>query len=491
MEIIESARNAVRNGKKRILIVAPTGAGKTRILAEKARLSAERGKVVLYIVHRRQLVEQTSAVFSRLGIPHSVIMAGYETDFSERIFIVSRDTWTRRGMHGGFPPDEVGLILYDEAHIAVERQRLIAEKYDRAVVVGYTATPTTLTGLPLGEFYEELIQGPNYVELQRMGFLVPGRYIVPKTLDMEGVRVSKSTNDYVAEDVQRVVKGQVLGDLWDALRQYGNGRTIIFLPSVDIAHSVASELGAAGYPAATLDWSTPDRERTRILEDFRNGRIMALCNVDVLSEGFDEPTVQTIILASPTRSTARYLQRVGRGMRPAPGKAFVTVVDMANQILEHGIPEDYEAWELERGNRKTRNNNNTGGIHFAKTRVCQACGESFKGSRACPKCGWEVPRRYLPAELEVIPADFTELNIQYRDPIEQQKRFYRALLEYARYKGWKDGWAAHMYRTRYGSWPPFAWRNEDIDIPRDWRDVARRWIAHVKIKEQRRLTKVI
>jgi superfamily II DNA or RNA helicase len=476
-ELIEKARRKVADGVRRLLIVAPTGAGKTHILAHNMLSFLERRKdgVALYVVHRRQLVEQTHALLTRLGLPATIVMAGYETDWSKRIFVVSRDTWIRRRDELNF--DNVPLLIFDEAHIGVGAQKRIVEAIEPGIVLGYTATPVSVSGPGMGALYDDIVVGPTYLDLIADGHLVPTRWVSVK-LDTSDLRVSKLTGDFVIDDVVRLVRGQVLADLYEAYGAYAGERTVVFAPTVDTAWTIAARFGEMGIPAAVLDWSTPTHERHRILGGFRNGRIKIIVNVDVLSEGWDEPLVDTIILASPTRSLARYLQRVGRGMRPAEGKVEVLVIDLVGSLYMHGPPEDIAGWELEpeRPDRKK-----PAGSGLVKRRgLCPVCRAEMK-SNPCQNCGFRAEYKAEVKDLEVIGA-----KIGVVDEVDTEQirvSFYRQLLGIARAHGKKDGWAAHAYKDKYGEWPPFSWKELG---PMEPGPEAQRWAKRMFIKWAKR-----
>ena len=474
---MERARKGVAAGAKRLLIVAPTGAGKTHILAHNMLSFLEKRKdgVALYVVHRRQLVEQTHALLTRLGLPATIVMAGYEADWSKRVFVVSRDTWNRRRDFLNF--GRVPLLIFDEAHIGINSQKRIVEALEPEVVLGYTATPVSMSGPGMGALYQDIVVGPTYLDLIADGHLVPTRWVSVQ-LDTSDLKVSKLTGDFVIDDVVRLVKGQVLADLYEAYGEYARERTVVFAPTVDIAWTVAARFGEMGIPAAVLDWATPPHERHRILRGFREGRIRVIVNVDVLSEGWDEPLVDTIILASPTRSLARYLQRVGRGMRPAEGKPEVLVVDLVGSLYMHGPPEDITGWTLEPERPDRRK---PVGSDLVKRRgLCPMCKEEMKAN-PCPNCGFRAGYTAKMRELEVIGARLGMV-----DEVDGEMfrvSFYRQLLGIARYYGKKDGWAAHAYREKYGEWPPFSWRKLG---PMEPGPEAQRWARRMFIKWAKR-----
>lgn len=481
-EIIRRAREEVARGRRRVLIVAPTGAGKTHILAHNLASFLERRSsgVALYVVHRRQLVEQTHAVLTKLGVPATIVMAGYDTDWSKRVYVVSRDTWERRKEWINFG-SEVGLLIFDEAHIGISAQLRVVKALEPEVVLGYTATPVSLSGPGMGALYEAIVLGPTYAELIGMGYLVPTKWVVAKQIDTSGLRVSKTTGDYVVEDVVRLVRGQVLADVYEAWAEYAGERTVIFAPTVDVAATIAGRFGSMGIRAASIDWSTPPRERRALLSDFREGKLPILVNVDVFSEGWDEPLVDTIILANPTRSLARHLQRIGRGMRPAPGKGYVRIIDLVGAAYEHGAPEDIEGWELEPARRVSSRNGGSESLVKRKG-LCPICRREMKGRRC--ECGYEPV--YLPriADLEVIGGKLEEVGVLDSEAIRQN--FYRQLLWYVKFFGKKDGFAAHLYKDKYGEFPPWEWRElEPVEpTPATWNFIRSRLIRWAKRKSK-------
>jgi len=474
-KLVEQARQKVAAGAGRLLIVAPTGAGKTHILAHNMLSFLERRKdgVALYVVHRRQLVEQTHALLTRLGLPATIVMAGYATDWSRRIFVVSRDTWIRRQKEISF--DSVPLLIFDEAHIGINSQKRIVEALKPEVTLGYTATPVSMSGPGMGALYRDIVVGPTYLDLIAGGNLVPTRWVSAR-LDTSGLRVSRLTGDFVTDDVVRLVRGQVLADLYEAYGQYARERTVVFAPAVDIAWTIAARFGEMGICAAVLDWSTPTHERHRILSGFSEGRIKVIVNVDVLSEGWDEPRVDTIILASPTRSLARYLQRVGRGMRPADGKSEILVIDLVGSLYMHGPPEDIDGWQLEpeRPDRQKP----VGSDLVKRKGICPVCHNEMR-TNPCPSCGFQASYRPSQVDLEVIGAKLAMVDEMEIDSEAFKVSFYRQLLGFARARNKKDGWAAHAYRDKYGEFPPFSWRELG---PLEPGPEAQRWAKRMFIK---------
>jgi len=468
-----------------VLITSPTGSGKTRILAYKLQAAQNMGFVAWYVVHRRQLVHQTSRVLTDLGIPHTKVMAGEETTHEHGIYVISRDTYTRRKawINIGSP----ALIVFDEAHIALKIQAEIAADFPRAVVVGYTATPTTMKGPAMGDVYQTLIQGPTYTELIKDGYLVRPEYWEAVRVDTSQFEVSRATGDYVQSGLERwLKKGEVIGSAVDAWHRIAADKaTVIFAPGVAASKHVAHEFYKAGVPAAHIDWSTPEEERNRYLGMLADGRIKVVVNADLLSEGYDMPQMEAVMFLAPTKSPARYLQRLGRALRRHPGKEKAIVIDHAGVLREHGLHTDWEEWELEHRKTRAKKKKEKAKLTSAKSIVCPGCGYVFEASSICPQCGFRLthsedkkPLIELPGEVRKATGGFDEADA---------KRFYSELLAVAATKGYKPGWAAHAYEKKYKRYPRREWKAEVR--PGEPSERALRWAKYLNIRRAMGLKK--
>lgn len=438
-------------------MVAPTGAGKTHILAHQIRAfiqgNPDPGATAIYVVHRRELVRQTHTVLHRLGVPSAVLMAGEDIDWSKRVFVISRDTLWRRKAFAKLR--RVSLVIFDEAHIGVKKQKEIVRMVNPKVVLGYTATPISLSGPGMGALYETLVQGPTYQELIKEDYLVPTRFI-PYEPSLELLNLPLGPDgDYKLQEVIRLLRrGQVLEDPLKAYRKHiaPGEPTIWFAPSVEIAEETARRLRDGGITAETISWRTPEEERKRIIQAFKAGKIKVLTNVDVFSEGWDAPEVRAIVLANPTRSLARYLQRVGRGMRPAPGKTYVKIVDLVGSVFLHGLPEAIEGWDLE----PARVDRLADGLYAVVKRkpLCPKCRSRLR-EWGCPSCGWRPMPQYAQSWYEILRGRLTN-EIAILD--ERRKLFYAGLLYYCKKHGKSWRFASSLYKERFGISPPEEWR---------------------------------
>lgn len=364
---IDAARAKIAQGVKRVMINAATGAGKTVIAAGIVQRAVSKGKRVLFLAHRRELIEQTVDKLVNGGVLNfGVIMAGSRLNhWSAPVQVASIQTLVRREL----PPAD--LIIVDEAHRAVSRSYLsVIANYPGAAVLGLSATPERLDGKGLDDLFQDMITVETIPNLIDAGYLVKPLCYVGPTADLSGVNVRRG--DYDEKQLAEAVdKPKLVGDIianWKRLA--GNRQTVAFAASVDHAEHIASEFRAAGVSSAMLSGQTPKAEREAIIADWRAGYIQVVANCLVLTEGFDYPELSCCILARPTKSVSMYLQCAGRIMRTAEGKSDALILDHAGCCLQHGPPHIDREWTLEgmAAKRKKDQDENAGNL-----RECTAC----------------------------------------------------------------------------------------------------------------------
>jgi DNA repair protein RadD len=485
-DVISRIAAEINAGKRRALMVAPTGSGKTVIGAEIVADAVQAGARVLFLVHRRELVKQSSAKLHALGLDHGIVAAGFPARPNEPVQIASIQTLHARAVRSSrmeLPTAEV--IVVDEAHHASARTwtRLLAA-YPEAIIIGLTATPCRADGHGLGGMFEALIECPQVADLIELGFLVPTRVYAPSAPDLTGVRIR--AGDYVESQLaERMDVPKLVGDIVTHWHRLADRRcTVVF--AVNVAHSVhlRNEFQRSGVVAEHLDGSTPSAERDAILARLAEGTTEVVCNVGVLTEGWDMPEIGCVIVGRPTKSFGLYRQMVGRGLRPADGKDHVLVLDHAGVTLVHGRVEERIDWALSPDSKAARTLQTSGGAHQPRElTVCPECAAVRWQGDPCTACGWQPSRPAFP--VDVVDGDLVEVGCQPVEPDDAYKvAFYGQLVWIGRERGYQPGWAAHQFRQKYKHWPMTRYVEPLVPTPevRSW--VRSRQIAWARAREQ-------
>jgi superfamily II DNA or RNA helicase len=282
----------------------------------------------------------------------------------------------------------------------------------------------------------------------------------------------------------------LIGDIVTHWHKFGERRrTIVFC--VDVAHSihVKDEFIKAGVRAEHVDGSTPKPERDAILKRLESGETEVVCNCMVLTEGFDCPPVGCIVLARPTKQLGLYRQMAGRGLRPAPGKRDLILIDHSGAVYRHGLLEDPVEWTLD-ATKRAENPTHENRSREAASRLieCSQCSALRKGGEACPHCGF-LPKRRADAIVfgdgELARVDRRTRIAESRDDPNVRLRWHAMLAHIAAERGYQPGWVAHKYRERFDDWPPYGARPAPIPpTPEVLSWVRSRVIAWVKAKEK-------
>lgn len=383
----------------RALLVMPTGSGKTVVFSEICRLANEKGRKVLILVHRRELVTQASDKLTKAGVNHGIIAATFKPS-AHSVQIASVQTLARRLRTVSIDPD---LIIIDEAHHAVAGQwEKILQHFGKAKVIGVTATPSRLDGRGLGSHFSTLISGPSVEQLTKLGFLSRHRLFAPPVIaDLKGVRTR--AGDYASDQLSEAMnRPTITGDAIAHYRKRADGHpAIAFCCSVAHAISVCESFKAAGYRAKYVTGNMPMKERDDAISGLADGRTQILCSVDVVSEGTDVPAVSAAILLRPTQSEALYLQQVGRILRPQPGKIAI-ILDHVGNTFKHGFVDDVRAWSLDSKPKRQRKDEPA-----VEVRQCPECFAAFKPQPVCPVCGHVFKTKA--SHLETVDGDLVEI----------------------------------------------------------------------------------
>jgi superfamily II DNA or RNA helicase len=427
---------------RRVLYQLPTGAGKTVIFCEIARQAVSKGKRVLIIVHRQELLRQTISKVSAACIPWGAIAPGYSMQLDWPLQIAMVQTAARR---------EIGnydLIICDEAHHAVAGSWYsIIENQPQAYILGVSATPCRMDGKGLGEAFDVLLEGVKMRELIEAGFLCAPKVYAASVADVTGVR--KLGGDFNRGDLEAAIdKPKITGDAVAEYRKLADGKpAIVFCVSVAHAERVADMFRTEGYRAEAVDGGLDDEERKRRINGLADGSVQVLTSCDIVSEGTDIPAVECAILLRPTQSEALYLQQVGRALRPVPGKQYAIVLDHAGNVFRHGMPTAAREWTLEGRNRKLRE---------AAAELVKQCKQCYAVHQAafCPECGAkapEKPRKVKQVAGQLVPIEDVERAKREAKVEVWGARSLEELKAIAFKRGYKPGWAWHrwqMYQAR-------------------------------------------
>lgn len=403
---VDAVRDAYRGGARAPLLVAPTGAGKTVMFSYIASTTANRGKRVLILAHRRELIRQASRKLRETGVQHGIIAPGH-TATRDLVQVASVQTLGRRLQDPRY--DTPDLIVIDEAHHAVAGQwATVCAAYPKARLLGVTATPERLDGrglgLDAGGAFDAMVLGPSVAELVEAGFLTPSRVFAPaEAPDLSGIRTRGG--DYETGALaEAMVKPQIVGDAVNHYARHANGLpAILFSPSVAHSEAMAKAFCAAGFRAVSASGASEASVRDAAINGLGTGAVQVLCACDLVSEGLDVPAVASVILMRPTKSLGLFLQQVGRGLRPAPGKTHLLILDHSGNTLRHGLPETPREWSLE-GRKKPAGKKDI----VPPARQCPQCFAVFAPVAACPSCGAVFP--VSKREIEHVEGDLVEID---------------------------------------------------------------------------------
>lgn len=403
-----------RGGARSVLLVSPTGSGKTATAVEAALRAVKRGKKVLWLAHRRELIGQASKRITAEGLSdHGIILAGAKGgNLSAPVQVASVDTLRARGLR---PPAD--LVVWDEAHhTKAASWEEIHSSYPEAYHAGLTATPCRADGAALGDVFDSLVVAISVAELTQLGFLVP--------CDVEAPAAKLSAQEIAQDPVA----------LWQ--KRCPGKKTVLYTNAVQEAHYLAQRFCSLGTPAAAIDGNTPTEERDLVLARFAAGELRVITNVAVLTEGWDCPDAEVCLVARSVGHEGLWLQMVGRVLRPAPGKERALVLDLAGNVHQHGLPEDPREFSLEgKGIRKASK---------VALQVCPMCGAARR-FYPCARCGYEPQR----ASLSVTHEELKRIERPGKLTDKEERAVLASLTQQAVERNYKPAWVARQFAKRY------------------------------------------
>ena len=438
-----SAVNELRKAVQKFsscVYVLPTGGGKMIVAASIAKGAFARGKRTVMLVHRRELVKQAVETLEEAlpSVSVGVEAPGWPSQPWAALQVAMVQSIHRRKKLSIDP----GLILIDEAHHArAATWEKVLARWPDVPRIGFTATPERLDGKGLDEHFESMVMGPTIPELVEQNALAPTIVRrIPQAVfqDTEDSSVASAVHAYV---------------------DYALGKKAIFFGE-DIAHSqsVCIALRERGVRAEHVDGTDSAARRDRVMMEFKTGGLDVVGNCDIISEGFDAPSCEVVIMGARTTSITRYLQQAGRVMRYQAGKV-AEVLDLVGNSFGLGLPDDARNWTL------------TGGLDDsfdsgqADPRACPECKMLFRGN-SCPQCGYQIigleqeREADKRVELEIAQPGAAKVQRKRKGPrmprTELNKLLYGArrspdtmaeLRAIAERNGYKEGWVKHVARA--------------------------------------------
>ena len=437
---IDAIRNEFRLNHRRVVGVAPCGAGKTIMTGWMIREALNRGKRSIFFVHRKELIAQTSKTFTALDIPHGIISAGCDMDVNLPVQIASVQTLAKRLDKVPAP----NFLICDECHhILANTYKKVLDAFPDAFLLGVTATPLRMGGITLVDSFDAMVVSLSVDELINLGNLTSFKYFAPaEGIDLHNVRTK--FGEYVNSDLENVMSSKkIIGNIVDNYLHFAENKSAICY-CVNVRHSinVAKAFRDAGISAAHCDGETPPAIRDSIVNDFRLGKINVLCNAELFGEGFDVPNMQAVILARPTKSLTLYIQQAMRPMRPDPNdpNKVAIIIDHVQNYLRHGLPNTPHQWSLEPNPPKRKEK-----PPVKKCPQCECLLPVY--TKICPQCGYvfETQERDIEEyDGQIAQVDVFHDSKKYPDKPTVKHPFTKPdeFLSFAKKRNYKIGWVA-------------------------------------------------
>ena len=347
-------------------------------MAEIARRTTLKKNRVLFLVHRREILDQTITTFKKQKVDLNLTTLGMVQTLTRHIENIP----------------EPRLIIVDEGHRALAKSyQRILNKFPKAIVLLFTATPHRTGRMQLDQIADDIIVGQSIHELTNKGFLAPFRYFQPPN-DFDSKLLKRgSTGDFTSESMQEAMSTRIFGHIVKQYKRIASGmQAVVYTYSIDSAVEIARKFNSEGISAVEVDGTTPKEKRDLAVRKFREQEIKILVNVNLFTEGVDLPNVDCVIMARPTASLALYLQFSMRCLNPRPGKTAI-IIDHANNFKTFGYPDDDRDWKqaIKSGKQKSKSLLTDSGISIV---TCDYCFAVVKASEVkdgkCPICGKPV-----------------------------------------------------------------------------------------------------
>ena len=431
---ITQLRNSFVKGNKKVVLCAPTGAGKTIMFSYMTRTSFTKGNKVLILTDRKELFSQSDSVLCKLGMNPQLIKPNEKVNYNENLFVGMIQTIMRRIDLLKDWINTLDLIIIDEAHKSIF-DNLFQYVNKKTYVIGATATPHREgKQLSLSQFYTDIIQVIDTPELIEKGNLsIPSSYGVK--VDLKGVKTKGG--DYDEKSLaDKYSEMQLYHGVYDNYTRICNGKkALIFCPNIDSSIELVNSFNQKGLSAKHVDCYMNNRDE--IIEWFQNTPGAILSNYGILTTGFDCPSIEVVILYRATKSLPLFLQMVGRGSRVTPTKNEFTILDFGNNIKRHNYWEEYRNWSLDKKQKKEGE---------APIKECPEC-YALLPMRVmeCTECGYCFPKSEKEIEDELI----VELEKLSGEKLKKEVEIanFKKLHLIATAKGYKKTWIFHQLKS--------------------------------------------
>jgi len=413
--LCDNLAKKLSQGKRKIVAQLATGGGKTiSFAAISKRYTQKSGKSVLILVHRKELLQQTRrTLYNAFDINCQIIIAGMKHIPPTPVYVGMVESVNKRIDK----LNNIGLVIIDECHIANFNK--IHEHFKDAFFIGFTATPLAASKeKPLKNYYEDIVCGIDIPELIAMGSLCPNAtYAAKDAVDRNKLTVKGGEFDSKLMGLT-FSKPQYINNTVKVYQQKADRtKAIVFNSTIEHSLLVTNAFIQAGYNCRHFDGETESNERNEILAWFENTEGAILCNVGIATTGFDEPTIETVIVNRSTMSMPLWLQMTGRGSRPTEYKKQFTIIDMGGNAVTHGDWCDNRNWEYIFFNPPKK-----GEKGVAPTKECPDCFRVVAASQmTCPECGHIFPSKKKEVEDELSEFILVTRNMNILQLIEDNK----------------------------------------------------------------------
>ena len=419
-------------GNKNVSLVMCTGLGKSVCMSSVAVDFDKQHKPVAVIAHRNELVSQMSCHLARVGLYHRIIaprtIVGqisrkHKIEFGKSFInpsalsaVVGVDTLMARADSLKNWAQQIALWEVDEQHHITRGNKWgkAVEMFVNARGLGVTATPNRADGQGLGRWVDgvmdDMVLGPSMRWAIENNFLADYEIVCPKSdLNVEDSPLS-ANGDWSSQTLRKAAKkSRIIGDVVTNYIKYAFGRkAIVFATDVETAEEISRDFNAHNIRAVSLNGKSLPAFREQSLDNFRDSKLQVLVNVDLFDEGFDVPSCDVCIMARPTASLGKFLQQIGRVLRPAPNKTAL-IIDHVSNVIRHGLPDMPREWSLERRQKKAKLTKDPGEIELT---VCKKCLKPYEKFRTqCPYCGAELPVPESKSRtIEIVAGDLVLLD---------------------------------------------------------------------------------